>query len=289
MQTIEFPIVIDSVQPEVISSTVQGSEWIVEVRDNHYIQAACATATGTSPITEYVEPEASEAGETSKLVFDLSDPALKDYLRQQIALIDYAGTQYISDYYSLDGAEIIYPESVSLIERRSVWTRNVSFTVRDQFFRRMPQNRTVTWKSSDSSVVTADNSGRIEAKKAGTATVTAETGKRSHGILPRDGTERQRASGSVIASVSAPASSVRREKSCLSTSAGNMERVATVAFTFEKDEDLAVQQPGRKTDCTSLGVKWEKNTGTAGLSYLKDGGGRLPDEESADRYRPDSV
>ena len=52
-----------------------------------------------------------------------------------------------------------------------------------------------------------------------------------------------------------------------------MERVATVAFTFEKDEDLTYSSLEGKNGFTSLGVKWEKNTGTAGLSYLKDGAG----------------
>ncbi len=274
VQTIEFPIVIDSVQPEVISSTVQGSEWIVEVSDNHYIQAACATATGTSPITEYVEPEASEAGEISKLVFDLSDPAFKGLSQAKIALIDYAGNQYISGYYSLDGAEIVYPESVSLDRTEISMDEGTSVSLSATVLPQNASNRTVTWKSSDSSVVAVDNSGRIEAKKAGTATVTAETVNGLTASCYVTVTERQSASGSVIASISAPVSSVRPgEKLPFDFQLENMERVATVAFTFEKDEDLTYSSLEGKNGFTSLGVKWEGNTGTAGLSYLKDGAG----------------
>ena len=36
-----FPIVIDSVPPEVISSRIEGTKWIVTVHDNHFIQGVC--------------------------------------------------------------------------------------------------------------------------------------------------------------------------------------------------------------------------------------------------------
>ena len=68
------------------------------MRDNHYIQALCITATGSTPVTEYIEPETSEAGGTAEVVFDLSDPALRDLDQAKVAMIDYAENQFVSDY-----------------------------------------------------------------------------------------------------------------------------------------------------------------------------------------------
>lgn len=273
-QSVSFPIVVDSEKPEVLSSTVEGSLWKVQVRDNHYIQAICATASGSTPITEYIEPEVSSAGETAEVVFDLSDPAFDGLEQAKVAMIDYAGNQYISDYYSLDGKEIVGPESVSLDRTEIVMEEGTSANLSANVLPENASNRRVTWESSDQDIVTVDSSGKIEARRAGEATVTARTSNGLTASCRVTVTERQSASGSVIASVSAPASSVRPgEKLPFDFQLENMERVATVAFTFEKDEDLTYSSLEGKNGFTSLGVKWEQNTGTAGLSYLKDGAG----------------
>ena len=273
-QSVSFPIVVDSEKPEVLSSTVEGSLWKVQVRDNHYIQALCVTASGSTPLTEYMEPEVSCAGGTAEVVFDLSDPAFDGLEQAKIALIDYAGNEYISDYYSLDGKEIIEPESVSLDRTEIIMEEGTSAGLSATVLPENASDRRVTWTSSDPDVVTVDSSGKIEARRAGEAMVTAVTSNELTASCRVTVTERQSASDSVVASVSAPVSSVRPgEKLPFDFQLENMARVATVAFTFEKDEDLTYSSLEGKNGFTSLGVKWEGNTGTAGLSYLKDGAG----------------
>ena len=74
----------------------------------------CATATGNEPITKWIEPDAVSTDATSEITFDLSTSGFKGLTQAKIALIDYAGNTYISDYYSLSAAEVIYPQSVTL-------------------------------------------------------------------------------------------------------------------------------------------------------------------------------
>ena len=273
-QTIEFPVTVDSVEPEVISSTVEGSEWKLRVRDNHYIQALCVTAAGSTPITEYIEPQTSAAGETAEVVFDLTDPALSGLEQAKIAMIDYAGNQYISDYYSLDGKDVIDPEFVSLDRTDIEMTEGTSVSLTATVLPENASNRTVTWSSSDEAVASVDQKGRVEAKKAGVAVIKAETRNGKTASCRVKVTERQSVSDNLVASVSAPLASVSPgEKLPFDFQLENMERVATVAFTFEKDDDLAYSDLEGKNGFTSLGVTWEGNTGTAGLSYLRDGAG----------------
>ena len=52
-----------------------------------------------------------------------------------------------------------------------------------------------------------------------------------------------------------------------------MKRVATVSFTFEKDSDLNYVDATGANGFSSLGIKWQGNTGIAAFSYLQDGAG----------------
>ena len=55
---------------------------------------------------------------------------------------------------------------------------------------------------------------------------------------------------------------------------GNMKRVATVSFTFEKDAALQYAGFIGKNGFTPLGIKWnDDHTATIALSYLQDGAG----------------
>ena len=55
---------------------------------------------------------------------------------------------------------------------------------------------------------------------------------------------------------------------------GNMKKVATVSFTFEKDAALQYANLIGKNGFTPLGIKWnDDNTATIALSYLQNGAG----------------
>lgn len=273
-QSISFPLVIDTQKPEVISSTVEGSKWTIQVRDNHYIQALCITATGSTPVTEYIEPETSEAGGTAEVVFDLSDPALRDLDQAKVAMIDYAENQFVSDYYSLSDKVVIDPESVSLDKVEILMEEGSDTQLSAEVLPENASNRNVDWKSSDSTVAEVDSKGRVHAVKAGNAVITAETVNGLTAECRVEVKEKQSSVTSLTASLRAPMGTVSPGDSIpFDFQLENMEKVATVVFTFEKDTDLEYKDIAGKSGFSSLGVKWDGNTGTAALSYLKDGAG----------------
>ena len=78
----------------------------------------------------------------------------------------------------------------------------------------------------------------------------------------------------VIASVSAPSAVTAGSVLPFDFNLEKMVRVATVSFTFEKDNGLSFLNILGKNGFTSLGVKWnDGGTGVAALSYLQDGAG----------------
>lgn len=112
-ETESFPLTIDNQAPEVVKSEVvmqNGKRlWKVTVRDNHYVQAVCATL-GSTPLTGWYAPnEAMERAE-SVVTFDLSDQALSGLTQAKIGLVDYADNQTVSGYYDLTGGTIVEPE-----------------------------------------------------------------------------------------------------------------------------------------------------------------------------------
>ena len=112
-ETESFPLTIDNQAPEVVKSEVviqNGKRlWKVTVRDNHYVQAVCATL-GSTPLTGWYAPNETVEGAESVVTFDLSDQALSDLTQAKIGLVDYADNQTVSDYYSLTGGTIVEPE-----------------------------------------------------------------------------------------------------------------------------------------------------------------------------------
>lgn len=112
-ETETFPLTIDNQAPQVVKSEVviqNGKRlWKVTVRDNHYVQAVCATL-GSTPLTGWYAPNEAMEGAESVVTFDLSDPALSDLTQAKIGLVDYADNQTVSDYYDLTGGTIVEPE-----------------------------------------------------------------------------------------------------------------------------------------------------------------------------------
>lgn len=112
-ETESFPLTIDNQAPEVVKSEVviqNGKRlWKVTVRDNHYVQAVCATL-GSTPLTGWYAPNETEEGVESVVTFDLSNQALSGLTQAKIGLVDYADNQTVSDYYSLTGGTIVEPE-----------------------------------------------------------------------------------------------------------------------------------------------------------------------------------
>lgn len=112
-ETESFPLTIDNQAPEVMKSEViiqNGKRlWKVTVRDNHYVQAVCATL-GSTPLTGWYAPNETEEGVESVVTFDLSDQAFSGLTQAKIGLVDYADNQTVSDYYNLTGGTVVDPE-----------------------------------------------------------------------------------------------------------------------------------------------------------------------------------
>lgn len=112
-ETESFPLTIDNQAPEVVKSEVviqNGKRlWKVTVRDNHYVQAVCATL-GSTPLTGWYAPNETEEGVESVVTFDLSNQALSGLTQAKIGLVDYADNQTVSGYYDLTGGTIVDPE-----------------------------------------------------------------------------------------------------------------------------------------------------------------------------------
>ena len=108
-----FPLTIDNQAPQVVKSEVviQNNKrlWKVTVRDNHYVQAVCATL-GSTPLTGWYAPNETEEGVESVVTFDLSNPALSGLTQAKIGLVDYADNQTVSGYYDLTGGTVVDPE-----------------------------------------------------------------------------------------------------------------------------------------------------------------------------------
>ena len=108
-----FPLTIDNQAPQVVKSEVviqNGKRlWKVTVRDNHYVQAVCATL-GSTPLTGWYAPNETEEGVESVVTFDLSNPALSGLTQAKIGLVDYADNQTVSGYYDLTGGTVVDPE-----------------------------------------------------------------------------------------------------------------------------------------------------------------------------------
>ena len=119
-----------------------------------------------------------------------------------------------------------------------------------------------------------DSKGRVHAVKAGNAVITAETVNGLTAECRVEVKEKQSSVTSLTASLRAPMGTVSPgDLIPFDFQLENMEKVATVVFTFEKDTDLEYKDIAGKSGFSSLGVKWDGNTGTAALSYLKDGAG----------------
>ena len=108
-----FPLTIDNQAPQVVKSEVviqNGKRlWKVTVRDNHYVQAVCATL-GSTPLTGWYAPNETEEGVESVVTFDLSNQALSGLTQAKIGLVDYADNQTVSDSYDLTGGTVVDPE-----------------------------------------------------------------------------------------------------------------------------------------------------------------------------------
>ena len=273
-ETKSFPIVIDSAAPEVVSSRIDGSSWIVTVHDNHYIQGVCATADGNSSITEWTEPNAAAADATSEIVFDLTEPGFKGLSQAKVALIDYAGNTYLSDYYSLSGASVVYPQSITLDSSSLLLGEGESAKLSAQVLPKNASDRTVTWSTSNADAAQVSQNGTVSAKKAGKAVITAETVNGIKASCEVTVSESKPETLSVKAAVSANKNTFAGDMIPFGFRLGNMKKVATVSFTFEKDAALQYANLIGKNGFTPLGIKQNSdNTATIALSYLQDGAG----------------
>ncbi len=269
-QSVSFPLTIDNEKPEVISSEIDGSIWRVTVADNHYVQAVSATV-GSTPLTGWINPDESAPGAQTTVEFDLSDAAFTGLTQAKIAIADYADNQYVSDWYSLTSATVVRPTSVTLDRQQISMTAGSEAVLSATVLPENASNRTVTWSSSDDGVASVDASGRLTAKKAGTAVITAKT---VNGLTAGcTVTVTAAAQGKALASLSAPGRAESGSTIPFSFQLEQMTGAATVAFTFERDDGLTGGTVAAKNGFTSLGVEWSGNEGVLVLSYLDKGAG----------------
>lgn len=269
-QSISFPLTIDNEKPQVIRSEIVGSTWKVTVKDNHYVQAVAATV-GNSPLTGWINPRETVPGAETTVEFDLSSAAFSGLTQAKIAIADYADNQFVSDWYSLSGATVIQPTSVTLDRQQLSLTEGSSTTLQATVLPENASNRTVTWSSSDAAVASVDASGTLTARKAGSAVITAAASNGLKASCQVTVTAAQQ--GKALASLSAPSRTESGSEVPFSFQMEQMTGVATVSFTFERDAGLSGGTVVGKNGFTSLGVQWTGNQGVMVLSYLGKGAG----------------
>ena len=203
--------------------------------------------------------------------FDLSSAAFSGLTQAKIAIADYADNQFVSDWYSLSGATVIQPTSVTLDRQQLSLTEGSSTTLQATVLPENASNRTVTWSSSDALVASVDASGTLTARKAGSAVITAAA---SNGLTAScQVTVTAAQQGKALASLSAPSRTESGSEVPFSFQMEQMTGVATVSFTFERDAGLSGGTVVGKNGFTSLGVQWTGNQGVMVLSYLGKGAG----------------
>ena len=278
-ETESFPLTIDNQAPEVLKSEVvieNGKRlWKVTVTDNHYVEAVCATL-GSTPLTGWYAPNEAQEGAQSVVTFDLSDAAFSGLTQAKIGLIDYADNQTVSDYYSLTGGteSEVQPTSVELNKTQAALVEGSETTLTATVLPVNAANRTVAWSSSAPAVASVDENGKVTAKSAGTAVITATTvnGKTASctfTVTAKQQTEEER----VIASIKLPASIQPGASLPIDFQLEKMKRVATVSFVFERDGALTGGTAAGKNGFTSLtnSIRWNGSKGILMLSYLQDG------------------
>ena len=278
-ETESFPLTIDNQAPEVLKSEVvieNGKRlWKVTVTDNHYVEAVCATL-GSTPLTGWYAPNETQEGAQSVVTFDLSDAAFSGLTQAKIGLIDYADNQTVSDYYSLTGGteSEVQPTSVELNKTQAALVEGSETTLTATVLPVNAANRTVAWSSSAPAVASVDENGKVTAKSAGTAVITATTvnGKTASctfTVTAKQQIEEER----VIASIKLPASIQPGASLPIDFQLEKMKRVATVSFVFERDGALTGGTAAGKNGFTSLtnSIRWSGSKGILMLSYLQDG------------------
>lgn len=277
-ETETFPLTIDNKAPQVLKSEVvtEGGKrlWKVTVTDNHYVQAVCA-AIGSQTLTGWIAPNETREGAQTVITFDLSDPAFSGLTQAQIGLVDYADNQTVSDFYSLTGGETTetLPTSVELNKTQLTLEEGSETTLTAVVLPANAADRTVTWSSSVPAVASVDAGGKVTAKKAGTAVITATTvngltASCTFTVAAKQPTVEER----VIASIKLPFAIQPGADLPVDFQLEKMKRVATVSFTFERDSALSGGTAQGKNGFTALtsGIRWNGNKGMLMLSYLQN-------------------
>ncbi|WP_455560046.1 Ig-like domain-containing protein, partial [Agathobaculum hominis] len=231
---------------------------------------------GSTPLTGWYAPNETQEGAQTVVTFDLSDPAFSGLSQAKIGLIDYADNQTVSDYYSLTGGSEtdVLPASVSLNKTQATLEEGGETTLTATVLPANAANRTVAWSSSAPSVASVDENGKVTAKSAGTAVITAATVNGKTASCTFTVTAKQQpVEESVIASIKLPASIQPGASLPVDFQLEKMKRVATVSFVFERDGALSGGTAAGRNGFTSLtdSIHWNGDKGILMLSYLQDG------------------
>lgn len=179
---------------------------------------------------------------------------------------------------------MIYPQSVTLDKSALVLTEGESAVLNAEIMPQNASNRTVSWSISDTDVAQISASGKVTAKKAGNAVITVQTVNGIKASCDITVNEKKAETLPITAAVSVKKNTLTGNIIPFRFQLGNIKKVATVSFTFQKDDALQFESLIGKNGFTSLGIKWNNdNTATIALSYLQNGaGGSLTKNELFD-------
>lgn len=189
-QSVAFPISVDNTAPQLVSTqyeVVDGVPYLVlNVTDNNYLMGCqVISADGKEAYSDILIADEDEKGAVTSYLFDVSALQEAGLKTAKIYMMDYATNDAISTEFSLVSQDV-EPVSVRINNREMTFsgecTAEISATV-------SPDNavdKTLTWTSSDESIVKVEGTDRIDElggivayittfNVSGSATITATT------------------------------------------------------------------------------------------------------------------
>ncbi len=168
--SITYPMTIDNSSPEITGmKDTDDSKLEITLKDNRYTAAALVIDHDKKTILNRYAVNQAQAGKETKLTIDY--PKTVFYIR----VFDYAGnykTYRVNKSGVLD-TEIV--DSVSFDKDKLLMSLGDEYQLVTNLEPISLLDDTVTYSSSDESVATVSNNGKVEALKVGTATITATT------------------------------------------------------------------------------------------------------------------
>lgn len=178
LQELAFPIEIDNEAPEVVKvsyAVEDGTPYLtVTVRDNHYLMGMqLIDDKGEMALSDIIIIDEDEAGAETTAKFDLTEAQMFGFTDGKIVLYDYARNFHESGVFSLvsDGS---VPSQVKINQQSITCRTDTNPFQLDVFvYPDTAIDKSVSWSSSDPSVVSVDQAGWVTPHEAGEVTITA--------------------------------------------------------------------------------------------------------------------